>query len=158
MGPVNPGKGMGTRLMYWEDNNSQNLANGKYGLRVVWARLTDLTSWTTLDQYEAIRHPLICILTPMAYTIEGSPFAGEEHIVYASRIGLHADSGRELVLFASSVALPGTLKHILAVCAVRSTDRAAMGTRSDVSGARSGPRWKAVPIEQENSPFSQTIA
>jgi len=76
----------GTRLMYWEDNNSQNLANGKYGLGVVWARLTDLTSWTTLDQYEAIRHPLD--LYPYTYDlhIEWSPFAGEENIVYAARL------------------------------------------------------------------------
>src|SRR5262245_29768630 len=48
----------GTRLMFWEDNNSQNLVNGKYGLGVVWARIADLTRWKTLDEYEAIRHPL----------------------------------------------------------------------------------------------------
>jgi hypothetical protein len=76
----------GTRLMFWEDNNSQNLVHGKYGLGVVWARVKDLTSWTTLSEYEAIRHPLN--LFPYSYDgrIEWSPFAGEENIAYAARL------------------------------------------------------------------------
>ena len=76
----------GTRLMYWEDNNSQNLANGKYGLGAVWARVADLRSWTTLEEYEGIRHPIN--LYPYTYDehIEWSPFEGEETLVYAARL------------------------------------------------------------------------
>jgi hypothetical protein len=85
-GTREPWNSDGTRLMYWEDNNAQNLVNGKYGLGIVWARIADLTSWTTLEEYEAIRHPLD--IYPYDYDghIEWSPFQDEENVVYAARL------------------------------------------------------------------------
>src|SRR5262245_50752034 len=73
-----------TRLMFWEDNNSHNLINGKYGLGVVWARRADLTRWTTLEEYEVIRHTLNIYPYTYDQNIEWSPFVGEENVVYAA--------------------------------------------------------------------------
>jgi hypothetical protein len=109
----------GTRLMFWEDNNSQNLVNGKYGLGIVWARVADLTRWQTLDEYEVIRYPLNPY--PYAYDqhIEWSPFTGEENVVYAARLSdnmlvkINIDSGAVEPVVSLSLAGGQTIRPTL---------------------------------------------
>jgi hypothetical protein len=74
-----------TRIMYWEDNNSLD-PDGQYGLGLVWARVVDLESWTTVAEYKAARHALDPFPYQYATQLEWSPFPGEESIIYAARL------------------------------------------------------------------------
>lgn len=87
-GQEDPWNSDATRIMYFEDDNVLD-PDGEYGLGLVWARVADIESWTTVAEYKASRHALDRYPYRYAAQLEWSPFEGEENIVYAARLADH---------------------------------------------------------------------